>query len=201
MKLIYIFFVYFEHGLRKETKILVEMNLIFQLFYCSKLLLLVILFAIHTRGWSRLNLTAVITFECEKTGIQKNIFLWKTNLFCHKRLLFTSKLAFYSFLEVFHATKWSKNLIFLSFLVHALASGATRPHLGVSEHPPNPHFQGLKIDLCGYCCPNYFFRPAPAHTHVCINWWFLFDQKIILLLTLNWTARQEDTWFLSLKSN
>ena len=38
----------------------------------------------------------------------------------------------------------------------------TRPHLGVSEHPPNPQFQGLKIDLCSYSCPNYFSRSAPA---------------------------------------
>ena len=78
-----------------------------------------------------------------------------------KRLLFTSKLAFYSFLEVFQATKWSNNFILLSFLALALASGATRPRLGVSEHPPNPQFQGLKIDLCGYRCPNYFSRSAP----------------------------------------
>ena len=78
-----------------------------------------------------------------------------------KRPLFTSKLAFYSFLEVFRANKWSKNLIFLSFLALALASGATRPRLGVSEHPPNPQFQGLKIDSCGYRRPNYFSRSAP----------------------------------------
>ena len=44
------------------------------------------------------------------------------------------------------------------FLALALASGATRPHLGVPEHRPNTHFQGLKIDLCGYRCPNYFSR-------------------------------------------
>ena len=37
----------------------------------------------------------------------------------------------------------------------------TRPCLGVSEHPPNPQFQGLKIDLCSYHHPNYFSRSAP----------------------------------------
>ena len=43
-----------------------------------------------------------------------------------------------------------------------LASGATRPGLGFSEHPLNSQFQGLKVDLCGYCCPNYFSRSAPV---------------------------------------
>ena len=46
------------------------------------------------------------------------------------------------------------------FLALALASGAPRPHLGVSEHTPNPQFQGLKIDLHGYRRPNYFSRSA-----------------------------------------
>ena len=31
-----------------------------------------------------------------------------------------------------------------------------------AEHPPNPQFQGLKIDLCSYRRPNYFFRSAPV---------------------------------------
>ena len=47
----------------------------------------------------------------------------------------------------------------------ALAFGATRPCLGVSENPPNLQFQGLKIDLCSYHCLNYFSRSAP----VCIQ--------------------------------
>ena len=49
-----------------------------------------------------------------------------------------------------------KEFHFKLFLALALASGATRPHLGVSEHPLNPQFQGLKTDLCGYCRPNIF---------------------------------------------
>ena len=56
-----------------------------------------------------------------------------------------------------------KEFHFKLFLALALVSEATRPHLGVSEHPPNPQFQGLKIDLCGYCHPNYFSRSAPAN--------------------------------------
>ena len=67
-----------------------------------------------------------------------------------KRLLFTSKLA-----------KKVKEFHFKLFLALALASGATRPRLGVSEHPSDPQFQRLKIDLCGYHRPNYFSRPAP----------------------------------------
>ena len=55
-----------------------------------------------------------------------------------------------------------KEFHFKLFLALALASGATGPHLGVSEHPPNPQFQELKIDLCGYHCSNYFSRSAPA---------------------------------------
>ena len=55
-----------------------------------------------------------------------------------------------------------------------LASGATRPRLGVSECPPNPQFQGLKIDLCGYRCPNYFSRSAPGSLHTIV----LFKNKI-----------------------
>ena len=47
---------------------------------------------------------------------------------------------------------------FKLFLAIALASGATRPRLEVSEHPPNPQLQELKIDFCGYRRPNYFFR-------------------------------------------
>ena len=57
--------------------------------------------------------------------------------------------------------KGLKELHFKLFLALALASGATKPCLGVSEHPPNPQFQMLKIDLCGYCPPNYFSRSAP----------------------------------------
>ena len=48
------------------------------------------------------------------------------------------------------------------FLALALAFGVTRRRLGVSEHPQNPQFQGLKIDLCGYLHPNYFSRSAPG---------------------------------------
>ena len=58
--------------------------------------------------------------------------------------------------------KGLKESHFKLFLALALASGATRARLGVSEHPPNPHFQGLKIDLCGYRCRNYFSRLAPG---------------------------------------
>ena len=57
--------------------------------------------------------------------------------------------------------KGLKESHFKLFLALALASGATRARLGVSEHPPNPHFQRLKIDLCGYRCPSYFSRSAP----------------------------------------
>ena len=58
--------------------------------------------------------------------------------------------------------KGLKEFHFKLFLALALASGATRPRLGVSEHPPKPQFQGLKIDLCGYCHLNYFSRAAPG---------------------------------------
>ena len=57
--------------------------------------------------------------------------------------------------------KGLKDFHFKLFLALALASGATRPCLGVSEHPPNPQFQWLKIDLCGYRRSNYFSRSAP----------------------------------------
>ena len=53
-----------------------------------------------------------------------------------------------------------KEFHFKLFLALVLASGAARPCLGVSEHPPNPQFQGLKIDLCGYRHPNYFSKSA-----------------------------------------
>ena len=33
------------------------------------------------RGWSRPDLTVATAFGCEKTGAQKDIFLWKTNLY------------------------------------------------------------------------------------------------------------------------
>ena len=59
--------------------------------------------------------------------------------------------------------KGLKEFYFKLFLALALASGATRPRLGVSEHPPNPQFQELKIDLCGYRRSNYFSRSAPAN--------------------------------------
>ena len=58
--------------------------------------------------------------------------------------------------------KGLKEFHFKLFLALALASGATRPRLGVSEHPLNPQFQGLKVDLCGYRGPNYFSRSAPG---------------------------------------
>ena len=60
--------------------------------------------------------------------------------------------------------KGLKEFHFKLFLALALASGTTRPLVGVSEHPPNPQFQRLKIDLCGYCHPNYFSRSAPDDT-------------------------------------
>ena len=59
-------------------------------------------------------------------------------------------------------SKGLKEFQFKLFLALALASGATRPSLVVSEHPPNPQFQGLKIDLCGYRRSNYFSRSAPG---------------------------------------
>ena len=58
--------------------------------------------------------------------------------------------------------KGLKEFHFKLSLTLALASEATRPHLGVSEHPPNLLFQGLKIALCGYCHPNYFSRSPPG---------------------------------------
>ena len=57
--------------------------------------------------------------------------------------------------------KGLKEFHFKLFLALALPSEATRPRLGVSEHPPNAQFQGLKIDLCGYRRPNYLSRSAP----------------------------------------
>ena len=112
-----------------------------------------------------------------------------------KRLLFTSKLVFYSFLEVFHATKWSKNLIFLLFLALVLASGATRPHLEVSEHPLNPQFQGLKIDLCGYCRANYISRSAPRFVrNLQTNCWSMFDHFVGLVLKGLNTGTTDETF-------
>ena len=58
--------------------------------------------------------------------------------------------------------KGLKEFHFKLLLALALASGATRLRLGVSEHPPNPQFQGLKIDLCNYRHPNHFSRSAPG---------------------------------------
>ena len=58
--------------------------------------------------------------------------------------------------------KGLKESHFKLFLALALASGATRPRLGVSGHLPKPQFQRLKIDLCGYRRPNYFSRSVPA---------------------------------------
>ena len=60
--------------------------------------------------------------------------------------------------------KGLKEFHFKLFLALVLASGATRPRLGVSEHPPNPQFQRLKIDFCVYRHPNYFSRSAPDVT-------------------------------------
>ena len=57
--------------------------------------------------------------------------------------------------------KGLKEFHFKLLLALALAPGATRPCFGVSEHPPNPQFQALKIDLCDYHRPNYFSRSAP----------------------------------------
>ena len=58
--------------------------------------------------------------------------------------------------------KGLKEFHFKLYLALTLASGATRPRFGVSEHPLNPQFQGLKIGLCGYRRPNYFSRSVPA---------------------------------------
>ena len=68
--------------------------------------------------------------------------------------------------------KGLKEFHFKLFLVLVLASGATRPRLGVSEHPLNPQFQGLKIDVCSYRCSNCFSRSAPAclkHFCACVG--------------------------------
>ena len=59
--------------------------------------------------------------------------------------------------------KGLKEFHFKMFLALTLASGATRPCLGVPEHPLNPQFQGLKIDLCDYRRPNYFPTSAPDY--------------------------------------
>ena len=63
-----------------------------------------------------------------------------------------------------------KEFHFKLFLGLALASGATRPRLRVSEHPRNPQFQGLKKDLCGYRRPNYFSRSAPDKNNFDLIW-------------------------------
>ena len=65
--------------------------------------------------------------------------------------------------------KGLKEFHFKLSLALALASGATRPHLGVSEHPLNPQFQGLKTDFCGYCHSNYFSRSAPEYVYTVIH--------------------------------
>ena len=83
------------------------------------------------------------TFSCEKQ-----------TCICHKKTLIYIKVC-----QIY--LKGLKEFHFKLFLALALTSGASRPRLGVSEHPPNPQFQGLKIDLCDYCCPNYFSRSAP----------------------------------------
>ena len=36
-------------------------------------------------GWSTPDLTVVTAFEHKKTGTQKNIFLWKTNLYMSQK--------------------------------------------------------------------------------------------------------------------
>ena len=74
------------------------------------------------------------TFSCEKQ-----------TCICHKKTLI-----------------YIKEFNFKLFLALALASRATRPRLGVSGHPPNPQFQGLKINLYDYRHPNYFSRSAPV---------------------------------------
>ena len=67
---------------------------------------------LNIRGWSRPNLTVVTAFGYEKTGTPKKHFPVKNKpVSVTKRPLFTSKLAFYSFLEVFHTTKWSKMFV------------------------------------------------------------------------------------------
>ena len=81
------------------------------------------------------------TFSCEKQTCT-----------CRKKTLIYIKVSL----------KGLKEFHFKLFLAITLASGATRPRLGVSEYTPNPQFQGLKIDLCGYCRPNYFSRSAPG---------------------------------------
>ena len=80
------------------------------------------------------------TFSCEKQ-----------TCICHKKTLIYIKVSL----------KGLKEFHFKLFLALALASGATRPHLGVSKHPPNTQFQGLKKHLYSYRRPNYFSRKAP----------------------------------------
>ena len=96
--------------------------------------------------------------------------------------------------------KGLKQFHFKLFLALTLASGATRPCLGVSELPLNPQFQGLKIDLCSYCRPNYFSRSAPDyfekdwkiyykkltlynHCIIFYLWWFF---QVVFLFFLTW---------------
>ena len=79
-----------------------------------------------------------------------------------------------------------KEVHFKLFLALALASGATRPHLGVLKHPPNPQLQGLKIDLCGYLRPNYFSRSAPGFSNCMPEDNFETLRNVTQRLTLNW---------------
>ena len=79
-----------------------------------------------------------------------------------------------------------KEFHFKLFLALALASGTTRPPLGVSEHPLNPQFQGLKIDLCGYRHPNYFSRSAPGFNNRMPEDNFKTLRNVTQRLTLNW---------------
>ena len=94
----------------------------------------------------------------------------KQTCICHKKTLIYIKVSLLHFSGSLLCNicqtylKGLKEFYFKLFLALALASGATRPRLGVSEHPLNPQFQGLKMDLCSYYCPNYFSRSAPDHS-------------------------------------
>ena len=103
-----------------------------------------------------------------KLAPKKNFSCGKQTCICHKKTLIYIKICqtYLKSLKEFH---------FKLFLTLALASGATKPRLGVSEHSPNLQFQGLKIHLFGYRRPNYFSRsslPACAWKKE-TNTWFI----------------------------
>ena len=152
-----------------------------------------------------------------KLASKKAFSCEKQTCICHKKTLIFIKVSLLQFSGSLSCIKGLKEFHFKLFLALALASGATRPHLGVSEHPPNLQLQGLKIHLCSYCRPNYFSRSAPdlesflwtdttfaalsivAKTpveneilHISINWVeisFLSSFNILVGMLLAWTLR------------